>query len=502
MFDAIKGNIIIPDIEVWKKKVPLNWAFKIDENGEEVWKKSKRGNQYKPEQADYKDFKIDYLTTKGYGSKVTLSGSLHKSRAGENHSQFRWDQLQEEIGQLCDFLLINPGQVVFQNLEVGVNIDWDESPIKFLDDNLLGFKGNSMNKYDIDETGKSIGYYQKLQRFTTKIYDKSLQYGLKDIKVLRFENRTEKMIDLKEFRITKLSDLTDKKKVHALGRHLVNKLEDYHFTDSTIDTNSLPDSDRETFQIGHGFILQKNTIKSKTGRWRIIQDFNKIIRQYGTDYKSKIRDQIQDTWEVLSNPNSGSRMLQNNRHAEGQEKEPNLERINRLAETVNLEQNNRLAEGANWNDLTDLRPRGENKVWNELTHKYTVTSFHLSNPSLPEEGNGDGPGKEKKSKDLKKKKVEKNEKKDVEKFEEKECQVTGILLTGRAKNFITQKMVEEMKKNNPENFKKLKRKFGQKTAHDSGQSDTYFIAHNIRNFYWNNVYQKKAKKGSGTMSLF
>jgi hypothetical protein len=77
--------------------------------------------------------------------------------------------------------------------------------------------------------------------------------------------------------------------------------------------------------------------------------------------------------------------------------------------------------------------------------------------------------------------------------------VTGIPLTGKAKDFITTNMVYEIKESDPSLFNKLRKGF---CKNFSGLSDNVVcerIAHNVRNHYWNGKYIQVKNSNVGSL---
>jgi len=172
------------------------------------------------------------ISGKGSGNTtchLEIEGSFHKNHfAGQNSQPFTWDQLQAEIVSLCNGLKLDPSKTNIQNLEFGVNVPVNFSPIEFLDDHLLGYRGtNRFMPYDEDQEGKSIGYQCKMNEYRVKVYDKGYQYDLfpagqdQEQGLLRFELRHTKMRKLNDRGIKTLADLQTRDKVYNLKKLLL-----------------------------------------------------------------------------------------------------------------------------------------------------------------------------------------------------------------------------------------------------------------------------------------
>ena len=205
MVDGIKLKYIINDYDSWSNSHNLIFLNSVNFGTGEVYTTRSRrtGSLITKSKANYKQY---YLTLTEvydivYGNKMyflEVRGSLHKSFLnGPNITNLTKAQMIEEINELEKVLCLNSEIATIHNIEIGINIQTTFSPIKFLENSLLSFKGKRFEKYSVDSKGNSIGYHAKLGQYSVKIYDKGLQCGL-DYNLMRIEARFIKMEQIKK----------------------------------------------------------------------------------------------------------------------------------------------------------------------------------------------------------------------------------------------------------------------------------------------------------------
>lgn len=311
MIDGIKLNAKIEDFSAWKHATGIDFYTLMN-----------------PDTGNLKDWAQDdgytISVTKhegnlnGYGLYVTevkreskgsvmplnyltLRGSLHKNYFGnENHSRFTWMDLQSEISRVSKKLLLAETASRLTNLEIGLNIEVPFSVYKFLEDNLISFKGKPFNFYD-PKDGFSLGFYCPLSHYKVKIYDKGDQYRLRK-NLMRFEVHFTKMQTLNRFGIKHLSDLRDREKIFSLKTLLLNTWHGVLLCDDTIslDKPGLKPKEIQLLLDGKNpkFWQQlKRTSKSMYSSKK--NSYKRLVRLHGQDMHGLVAKMLEEEWDSL-----------------------------------------------------------------------------------------------------------------------------------------------------------------------------------------------------------
>ncbi|SHJ17016.1 hypothetical protein SAMN05444280_11278 [Tangfeifania diversioriginum] len=143
------------------------------------------------------------------GEKVSMKGSPHKHKeGGSNYRDFYLNDVKETIEKLAETFQFDEHRAFINFIEVGVNIPLNDDPSKLIK-TLVIYRNNPFTPLHVQ--GKGFGRKCETQRFTIKVYNKSLQYGL-PYHLLRFEVKIHRMRYLKEkYNLTglTLADLKD-----------------------------------------------------------------------------------------------------------------------------------------------------------------------------------------------------------------------------------------------------------------------------------------------------
>lgn len=117
-------------------------------------------------------------------TNIELKGSLHKffNQGYHNYNDFGLVEIQETLYELADLLKIDAKKARLTNLEVGVNIELDYDPNKFLNSLII----HRSKRFNYRERWNM--YYKECihNQFYIKIYNKGIQYSLQR-NVLRIE---------------------------------------------------------------------------------------------------------------------------------------------------------------------------------------------------------------------------------------------------------------------------------------------------------------------------
>lgn len=198
--------------------------------------------------ANYHFCKITINKSNPQNPHVTFSGSLHKmwndlngiiapnwqgqnQYNGYNGNQFSLKDIFEIRYHLQDLFQCKSSQMVFQNIEFGVNTELVFKPQLYLK-GLLYHKSIPFEFNHCDNNAQS-----KHQSFIFKIYNKSYQYKIEN-NVLRVELKFIKMIGLKGLLIRTFQDITIQS-LENVTAMLLNRFDEVMHYDYTINKNKL-----------------------------------------------------------------------------------------------------------------------------------------------------------------------------------------------------------------------------------------------------------------------
>jgi len=143
--------------------------------------------------------KMEIVVKGGY---VKLKGSYHKhDQGGTNYKDFTFPDIQRVIKELVNTFQFDPKDAHYNFIEIGVNIEVSIDPTSLIKSFLL-YKHKEFEQIPV--TGAGYGRQCRLQQFTIKVYNKSLQYGL-PFHLLRFEVKITRMEFLKLYGVNSLT---------------------------------------------------------------------------------------------------------------------------------------------------------------------------------------------------------------------------------------------------------------------------------------------------------
>jgi hypothetical protein len=232
MLDGIKLLCLIYSIEYKFLKTKFEFNFEV--------------NSYTGELIDNKETSLFYglkllLIAKKY---LVISGSFHKAFSGGiNYNDFPYSKVCSAIQLLEKELMISSNRFKIQRFEFGVNIR--EPPLSYerIRKNVIVYKGDAFNR--MEDNKKCIGIECKKQRYTLKIYSKSLQENLIE-DILRVELRIVKLEHVKKLNVRTLSDFLDSNKMRNLGFLLSKTLKEILMDNDKMDSKFLP-HDKQDF---------------------------------------------------------------------------------------------------------------------------------------------------------------------------------------------------------------------------------------------------------------
>lgn len=292
MIDGVKISYLLTDFQKWKEETGISFNVTVNlDNGEvkQVTRPDKKtGLHYTSieHRAKFETYQltVNEVTHTGKTTKyiLTIEGSLHKNHfKGANFSRFTFADLCSQINYLCLRLHLNPAKCRISNFEYGLNLPVKFNAIEYLENNLISYKGKRFDRLKT-ENQNSIGYDSRLSEYRIKVYDKSLQHGLKE-PLMRFEKAYKKMTSPKKLGISTLADLT---KPYILKKLQMELLQAWHavllFDDTVVKNASVSDKDKL-------FLVQCKDPKffrifpSGTTRQRKKEKFQNLLLKYGSN---------------------------------------------------------------------------------------------------------------------------------------------------------------------------------------------------------------------------
>lgn len=235
----------------------------------------------------------DNGTTLFAGSIHKLGNSLHKVKApkwkgkegykGFNGNQFNLGDILFVRRHLEQLFNCQPHQMIFQNIEFGVNTTTSFEPNLFLK-GLLYHNGKPV-EYRYNRSYAQIPH----QRYILKLYNKSKQYGM-DYNVLRIELKIKKMCELNGLDINTFEDINTNTLNHV-KEMLIRRFDEVAYYDSTINEKSLSKGDLKAINNYSNSRYWIDCLKSKH-RDRHKKKLKRIIEHHSKNLHSKIREEI------------------------------------------------------------------------------------------------------------------------------------------------------------------------------------------------------------------
>lgn len=197
------------------------------------------------EHKNYQTTDYHHCKIKVYDSgRVVFTGSVHKmynsinnidaprnGNKGFNGNDFDLSQILEMRNLLCELFNCTPRQMIFENLEIGLNIH-----VKFIVQmfiiNLLYHNGKKFEYKYSDHYAQVIHNNYRL-----KIYNKGTQYGMLN-NVIRIEVSAKKMIEFSSTGIRTFADVNESN-LQLAYNHLLSRFDEVCYYDHTINKRGL-----------------------------------------------------------------------------------------------------------------------------------------------------------------------------------------------------------------------------------------------------------------------
>jgi len=184
MIDGLKLTGFIDDREAWQDQTGIELFNVMNvQTGEQP--KTKSRNRFQPDGrvsysywGDLGSYQIQVIETKSDKIepwwRINIRGSMHMNSEGNNRFRFTFMDIVQEIEWLENKLLISARDLIIQNIEFGVNINWNQPVYQYLKRALVAYKRSQLNTYYPDKTGRRLGFLWEGSQYLFKIYDKGL----------------------------------------------------------------------------------------------------------------------------------------------------------------------------------------------------------------------------------------------------------------------------------------------------------------------------------------
>lgn len=250
--------------------------------------------------AEHHFCKITIRNAKSENPYILFTGSIHKMwnnlngikapnydinkpYKGYNGNQFTLNNIITIRTHLETLFDCKPSQMIFQNIELGIN-------------NVIGFNPHSYIKgllyhknilFEFSHLGNNA--QTQHNHFIFKIYNKSYQYKMTE-NVLRVELKITKMIEIKDLLIKSFSDINEITLLKAQTM-LLNRFDEVMHYDYTINKNALTKRDKELLKNYSNPRYWIEDLKPNH-RDRHKKKLKAITLNYSRNLQQQIRDEI------------------------------------------------------------------------------------------------------------------------------------------------------------------------------------------------------------------
>lgn len=239
-----------------------------------------------------------------YEKSVYVKNSLHKlknfrqGKGNQNHNDFTYSELCEEIDYLCE-KLVDLKTADITQLEFGLNIDVNKSAEEIVAENILMYKFSIHSQH---KKFKGKGEYKQYENsnFYIKVYDKAKQYN-RYSNILRFEI---KFINKKEFiplGIRYIDDLKNKTNLKRMFNYLLKRFDEMNIIDA-LDSENIPLEDYKSLEIYSSSIFwdKMKERKFRNKKMNVKKTFNNLLFKYDLlQTKRYIRTQLENKFKLL-----------------------------------------------------------------------------------------------------------------------------------------------------------------------------------------------------------
>jgi hypothetical protein len=214
-----------------------------------------------------------------------------------NYGDFSMYDIRRAIDEMAKTFHFEPLEAHYNFIEFGVNIEVSEDP-SILIRNLLLYKQRAFELLPITRAG--YGKQCRLEQFTIKLYNKSLQYHL-PYNLLRFEVKVTRMEFLKKYGIDSIT-MADLQRTEVYSKVLVMLLDVFNQIlivnpDFNSDVISNP---RDKDLVSHGIYPEYWQKLPRQRKSEQIKRFDDLVGS--TQLKRQLSEKIKEKWNQLLNP--------------------------------------------------------------------------------------------------------------------------------------------------------------------------------------------------------
>jgi hypothetical protein len=238
---------------------------------------------------------------------VIFQGSIHKlfnsikrikapnynkeNYKGFNGNDFTLDNILEVKNILCKLFNCEPQQMIFQNIEFGINCKLDINIDLFI-------KGLMYHKGIYFEHKFKRSYAEvKHQRYRIKIYNKGKQYKMQE-PVIRLELSINKMEEIKDVKINSFNDINTKT-LNSLNNVLLRRLDEVLHYDYTIKKKELSKSNNRLINQYSNSVYWLDILKPSE-RHRHKERLKRIIKNHSDNTFDNIKKEIVKKCSILN----------------------------------------------------------------------------------------------------------------------------------------------------------------------------------------------------------
>ncbi len=210
---------------------------------------------------------------------------------GFNGNDFSLNDILEVKSILCELFNCQPQQMIFQNIEFGMNC--------ILDINIdLFIKGLMYHKGIYFEHKFNKSYAEvKHQRYRIKIYNKGKQYKMQ-VSVIRLELSINKMEEIKDLKINSFNDV-NAKTLNSLNKLLLKRLDEVLHFDYTIRKKELSKSNSRLINQYSNSVYWLDILKPNE-RYRHKGNLKRITKNHSNSTFDTIKKELIKKCSILN----------------------------------------------------------------------------------------------------------------------------------------------------------------------------------------------------------
>lgn len=262
-----------------------------------------------PLKTDLDNMFVRFTKQTGY-----IENSLHKKYNimcglnNHNHNDFTFCQLQSVLKALEHELGIKLYETHLTQFEFGFNLDLGSNPSKVIDENILMYKYNSACLDPKHSKNKKIKKFI-FNNYEIKVYNKSLQYGLKDFgkqNLLRIEVKYKTKKEFNKLGVYSLDDFTKLEVIKNIYNDFISKISDLLIIDSYEGTNCMTEKERDLIIKGThpNYWIDINNKLHRNTRYKTQKRLKLLISKYNLDtWKVEIFKSLESKFKKLISPN-------------------------------------------------------------------------------------------------------------------------------------------------------------------------------------------------------